>query len=280
MKQTRQIETAPGFAIVLAGRRIPGHRLILAVIFAVILAMIVTGLDWGWLGRWWPEIIRGVVISLLMLLGSVVLGFALAVPLGLMQLSPNIVLNGAARGFCTLIRGTPLLLQLWLIYFGLGSLFPHFPWIQESIFFPILREGWPFGLLALTLSFAAYEGEVMRGSFASVPRGELQAGKAIGLSGWQLLRRIWFPRAFYQALPTLVGETVLQLKSTPLVATVTVIDIYAVLYQVRQETLLTYEPLLLLAAVYIILTGILVLLGRQIEMRIPGRRPSPSASSS
>ena len=262
---------APGWLnLSFRGRRIPNHRLILAILFLVLIAALVETLDWSWLGKWWPKILSGVGISLAMLVGSVVMGFAGAVPLGLMQNSRNWLINGQARGFCTLIRGTPLLLQLWLIYFGLGSLFPLFPWIQESVFFPILREGWPFGLLALTVSFAAYEGEVMRGAFASVPKGELQAGLAIGMSRWQLLRRIWFPRAFDQALPTLIGETVLQLKSTPLVATVTVIDIYAVLYEVRQETLLTYEPLLLLAAVYLILTGILVTAGRMIENRRRG----------
>ncbi|MCX8502278.1 MAG: ABC transporter permease subunit [Alphaproteobacteria bacterium] len=239
----------------------------MATVFLTLVVILVATLDWSWLDRWWPEILVGVGISLAMLVGSVLIGFACAVPLGLMQNSRNWLINGSARGFCTLIRGTPLLLQLWLIYFGLGSLFPHFPWIQESFLFPILREGWPFGLLALTISFAAYEGEVMRGAFASVPKGELQAGLAIGMSRWQLLRRIWFPRAFDQALPTLIGETVLQLKSTPLVATVTVIDIYAVLYKVRQETLLTYEPLLLLAAVYLVLTGILVQLGRILRNR-------------
>ncbi len=126
-------------------------------------------------------------------------------------------------------------------------------------------------MLALTLSYAGYEGEVMRGAFAGVPRGQLEAGRAFGMRPLLVLRRIWFPQAFFRATPTLAGETVLQLKATPLVATITMIDIYSVASQVRQQTFITYEPLLLLALVYMTITGILVLLFRWLEGRFPVR---------
>ncbi len=106
-------------------------------------------------------------------------------------------------------------------------------------------------------------------SFAGVPRGELEAGRAFGMGRWTLFRRIWLPRAIQRALPTLNGETVLQLKSTPLVATITVIDVYAVISKVRQDTFLTYEPLLLLALIYLCLTAVLVAGFRAMERRIP-----------
>ena len=156
-----------------------------------------------------------------------------------------------AQAFCTVIRGTPLLLQLWLLYYGLGSLFPQFPWIRQSELWPYLRQAWPYAVLSLTISYAAYEGEVMRGAFAGVPRGQLEAARAFGMSRWTIFRRIWLPQAIYRALPTLAGETVLQLKATPLVATITVIDIYAVASRVRQDTFIIYEPLLLLALIYL-----------------------------
>lgn len=85
----------------------------------------------------------------------------------------------------------------------------------------------------------------------------------------KILRRIWLPRAIHRALPTLNGETILQLKSTPLVATVTVVDLYGVISRVRQETYLTYEPLLLLAAIYLVLTAILVWIFRRFENAVP-----------
>ena len=111
----------------------------------------------------------------------------------------------------------------------------------------------------------------MRGAFAGVPRGQLEAGRAFGMSRWKVFRRIWLPQAIHRALPTLAGETVLQLKATPLVATITMVDIYAVASRVRQETFITYEPLLLLALVYLMITGVLVFGFRKLEARIPQR---------
>jgi polar amino acid transport system permease protein len=102
-----------------------------------------------------------------------------------------------------------------------------------------------------------------------VPQGELEAARAFGMNRWTLFRRIWFPRALHRALPTLAGEVILQLKSTPLVATITVVDLYAVVLKIRQATYLTYEPLLFLVLAYLCLTGILVLGFRWLENRIP-----------
>ncbi|MEO9705248.1 MAG: ABC transporter permease subunit, partial [Nitratireductor sp.] len=120
-------------------------------------------------------------------------------------------------------------------------------------------------------SFAGYEGEVMRGAFAGVPRGQLESARAFGMSRWKIFRRIWLPQAIQRALPTLAGETVLQLKATPLVATITVVDIYAVSSRVRQDTFIIFEPLLLLALVYLVITGLIVLAFRRLEARVPTR---------
>ena len=93
----------------------------------------------------------------------------------------------------------------------------------------------------------------------------------MGMPRLTILRRIWLPQALHRALPTLGGETVLQLKATPLVATITVVDIYAVATRVRQDTFIIYEPLLLLALVYMVITGIIVLAFRWLEHRVPSR---------
>jgi polar amino acid transport system permease protein len=206
-----------------------------------------------------------------MLVVTCVLGILCAVPLGLAQAAGPVWLAAPAAAFCTAIRGTPLLLQLWLLYYGLGSLFPQYPWIRHSELWPYLRQAWPYAVLSLTLSYAAYEGEVMRGAFAGVPRGQLEAARAFGMSRWKIFRRIWLPQALYRALPTLSGETVLQLKATPLVATITMVDIYSVASRVRQETFITYEPLLVLALVYMAITGVLIFGFRKLEARIPNR---------
>lgn len=247
------------------------HRIGLLVVALALVASAALFGRWDWLPAYLPRLGHGVVVTLAMLVGSAVLGFLFAVPLGLAQVVGPFWLRWPAAAFCTAIRGTPLLLQLWLLYYGLGSLFPSIPGIRSSFLWPYLREAWPYGLAALTISFAAYEGEVMRGAFAGVPSGELQAGRAFGMSPFKMFRRIWMPRAIHRALPTLNGETVLQLKATPLVATITVVDLYGVISRVRQETYLTYEPLLLLAAIYMVLTAILVILFRYFENRIPTR---------
>lgn len=247
------------------------HRIVLVLVAAVLVALMITTMRWDWLPKYSDRLLLGIWRTVWLLVLSVVIGFVFAVPLGLAQVTGPKLLAWPARGFCTLIRGTPLLLQLWLLYFGLGSLFPHMPAIRQSFLWDYLRLSWPYGLLALTLSFAGYEGEVMRGAFAGVPRGELEAARAFGMGGFTTLRRIWLPRAFYRVLPTLGGEVIMQLKSTPLVATITVVDVYGVIAQVRQDTYLVYSPLLFLAFVYMCLTGILVVLVRLVESRVPVR---------
>jgi polar amino acid transport system permease protein len=209
---------------------------------------------------------------LLLLAISLAFGFALAVPIGLVLVSGPRWLKWRASGFCSVIRGTPLLIQLWLLYYGLGSFFPQIPWIRQSFLWPVLREGFFYAALAFTLSFAGYEGAVMKGAFLSVPKGELEAARAFGMSPWTVLRRIWLPRAFRIVLPTLGGETILQLKATPLAATVTVIELYGASYQIRQDTYRVYEPLLMVAVIYLALTYVITRGFAYIERQVPQRR--------
>ncbi|WP_253944364.1 ABC transporter permease [Pseudogemmobacter hezensis] len=249
------------------------HRIVMLMIALALVVWIVLAGNWSWLPKYAPMIGQGIWRTVWLLVLSLVIGFALAVPLGLAQASGPWYLARPAQAFCTVIRGTPLLLQIWLLYFGLGALFPSIPWIRESDLWPLLRQAWPYALVALSLSFAGYEGEVMRGAFASVPRGQLEAARAMGMPRRKILSRISFPLALRSVLPTLGGETVLQLKATPLVATITVVEIYAVTSRVRQDTLIIYEPLFLLAAVYLVLAGIIVALFRWFEGRQPRRQP-------
>ena len=245
------------------------HRIALVAAGIAIVAWAALTMRWDWLPDYTDKLIAGAGTTLWLLVLTSAIGFLLAVPIGLVQVTGPRWLSMPARTFCTIIRGTPLLLQLWLLYYGLGSLFAYWPEVRQSWAWPYLRSAWPYGVTALTLSFAGYEGEVMRGAFAGVPRGELEAARAYGMSPFTAFRRIWLSRAIHRALPTLSGETVLQLKATPLVATITVVDLYGVISRVRQATFLTYEPLLLLALIYMILTGILVVAFRWLEARVP-----------
>ncbi len=224
---------------------------------------------WSWVPEYLPKFVSGLWITLQLLSLSVFFGMLLAIPIGLVQVTGPRWLGAIARGFCTVVRGTPLLIQLWLLYYGLGALFPMVPGIRESFLWPVLREAFPFAVLAFTISVAGYEGEIMRGAFKSVPKGELEAARAFGMGRFTLLRRIWLPRALQNVFPTLAGEFVLTLKSTPLAATITVFDVYGVGSIVRQETYRIYEPLLFVAAIYICLTGIIVLVFNWLERRVP-----------
>lgn len=251
--------------------RMAGHRTVMIAIGVAIAVACAVMMRWDWLPTYAGHIAAGVWRTVWILVVTSVLGMALAIPIGLAQVTGPWWLSAPARAFCTVIRGTPLLIQLWLFYYGLGSLFAQFPEIRDSVFWPLLRQAWPYGVLALTLSFAGYEGEVMRGAFAGVPKGQLEAARAYGMSRATRFRRIWLPQAVHRALPTLAGETVLQLKATPLVATITVFDIFAVASRVRQDTFIVYEPLLLVAAVYMILSALIVFSFRRFEARLPVR---------
>ncbi len=228
-------------------------------------------MEWYWLPEYLPRFLEGILVTLELLGLSIVFGMALAIPIGLVQVTGPWPLAWAARAFCTVIRGTPLLIQIWLIYYGLGSLFPSIPGIRETMIWPLLREAFPYAVVAFSLSVAGYEGEVMRGAFRGVPRGELEAARAMGMSPFTVLRRIWLPRALQNVVPTLAGEFILTLKSTPLAATITVYEVYGIGSIVRQETYRIYEPLLFVALIYLLLTFVMVIGFRLLERRMPRR---------
>lgn len=229
-------------------------------------------MQFDWIVKYWPLLLDGAYQTLALLVISVVFGFLLAIGLAFAQVSGGPVARNLSRAYCTFFRGTPLLIQLWLLYYGVGSLLPMIPGIRQSFLWPVLREGFFFAALSFTLNYAAYEAEVLRGALLAVPKGELEAGRAVGMSPWTLVRRIWLPRAIRIALPTVVGEIVLQLKSTPLAFTVTVVDLYAVAYKVRQDTLLVYEPLLVVTLFYVFLTLLITRFFKGIEGQVPIRR--------
>lgn len=226
-------------------------------------------MQWYWLPDYAWQFVEGIWLTIQLLSLSLFFGMILAIPIGLVQVTGPRPLALLARGFCTVIRGTPLLIQLWLVYYGLGSLFPFIPGLRESFLWPVLREAFPYAIFAFSLSVAGYEGEIMRGAFLGVPKGELEAAKASGMRPFTILRRIWLPRALQNVFPTLSGEAILTLKATPLAATITIFEAYGVSSIVRQETYRIYEPLLLLAAIYLCLTGVLVVFFRYMENRIP-----------
>ncbi|AIC28899.1 MULTISPECIES: ABC transporter permease [Rhizobium] len=229
-------------------------------------------MNFSWVSNYWPLLAAGATQTVMLLVISVALGFVLAIGLALAQIGGPHWLRWCAKSYCTCLRGTPLLIQLWLLYYGVGSLLPMIPGLRSSFVWPIVREGFFFAAVSFTLNYAAYEAEVLRGALLAVPKGELEAGRAFGMTHWTLLRRIWLPRAIRIALPTIAGEVVLQLKATPLAFTVTVMDLYAVAYKIRQDTLLVYEPLIVVTIFYVCLTIVITRAFRIVERQVPARR--------
>ncbi|ESR25744.1 ABC transporter permease [Lutibaculum baratangense] len=229
-------------------------------------------MDFDWLPRYWPLLVEGFWRTLWLVALSGVFGFLLAIPVALAQVAGGRILAGLSRAFTTTIRGTPLLVQLYLVYYGLGSLMADIPAIRYGPLWPYLRDGFWYATFAFTISVAAYQGEIIRGGLLAVPRGEIEAARAFGMRRSRILRRIWLPRALQVSLPALSGEAILLLKSTPLAATVTVIDLFGAANVVRSETFLTYEPLLFVAAVYVLCAFVIAVAFRLIERRVPSRR--------
>lgn len=229
-------------------------------------------MHWSWLPTYIPYFIQGLGITLLVWVFSVVVGFVFAIPIALAQVTGAWPSRTMAKLFCGYIRFTPLLMQLYMLYAGIGSIFPFIPGMREHAMWLIRLDAIYYGLAAFTMSFAGYEAEIMRGAFLSVPRGELEAARAIGMSPWKVLIRVWLPRAVLQALPTLTGDVIGQLKSTPLIFALPVMDLMAVVFKVQQDTYIIYEPLIFLALIYMALTFITTRAFGYVEKLVPTRR--------
>ncbi|MFG6668664.1 ABC transporter permease [Halomonas sp. HNIBRBA4712] len=231
-------------------------------------------MDFSWLSDpFYQEYLwEGFVNTLWLLLVSAVGGQLLAVGVALARLRGPRPLAWLAAAFTSVIRGTPLLVQLFFFYYGVGHLIEGVPGLRDTWLWPMMRDPFFFGAVTFICSVGAYSGEVIRGAMLSVPSGELEAGRAFGLSGRQVLVRLWLPRAIQLCLPTLTGEMILLLKSIPLVSTIALMDLLQAANIIRDETFLVYEPLLLIAGIYLATTVVLTVTLRLVELNFPGMR--------
>jgi polar amino acid transport system permease protein len=215
-----------------------------------------------------PPIVDGIRTTIALLVLAWISGNALAILTALARVSRSLPLRALSWVYIQVIRGTPLLVQIYLLYYGIGSLLTRDPAIRHSIFWPILRDGFWYAVLALGVSTGAYSGEIIRGAISAVPRGEVEAARALGLGPFHRTRLIVLPRAIQSCLPALAGETILLLKSTALASTVTVLDVMGQAEYQRAQKALTYAPLLTAALVYIVLTLIITRLFILVERRM------------
>jgi polar amino acid transport system permease protein len=209
--------------------------------------------------RFWD----GTLITLKLVFLSSILGLIIAMPMALARSSHFRRYWIPAYIYIYFFRGTPLLIQLFILYYGLGQ----FEAITQSFLWPVLSDAQWCGLIGLTLNTAAYTAEILRGGIRAVPRGEIEAARAYGMSWWLLQRRIILPRALRIAWPAYGNEVVLLLKGSALVSTIAVWDLMG---EARSVFARTYalEIFLYAALIYFLLTFVLTRVFYQVEKRI------------
>jgi octopine/nopaline transport system permease protein len=206
-------------------------------------------MDFEFLGQTLLLLLSGVPLLLQLAFFSIAAGVVLAVLLALMRLSGNPALDYPARSYVFVFRGTPLLVQIFLIYYGLGQ----FPEIRQSFLWPFLRQPYWCALLALTLNTAAYSSEIIRGGILSVPFGQIEAARACGMSRWLIFRRITVPQGLRVALPAYGNEIILMTRSTALASVITLMEVTGIASKIISETFRAVEVFICAGAIYLVL---------------------------
>jgi len=196
-----------------------------------------------------PQLLGGLLVTLELTVLSLIVGMVLALPLAALRTAGSPILWMPAYGYITFFRGTPLLVQIFLIYYGTGQ----FDWVRATPLWPMLRQAYWCAILAFSMNTAAYTAEILRGAIEAVPRGEIEAGSALGMSRWLVFRLISLPRAFRLALPAYGNEIILVIKSSSLASTITLLDITGVARTLVAHTYAPYEVFLVAGALYLVL---------------------------
>lgn len=197
-----------------------------------------------------PLMLSGFGITLQLLVVSASLGLILAIVLLLMRLSGKFYLDWVAQVYIYIFRGTPILVQIFIIYYGL----PQFEAVRDSIFWDVLREPTGCAILALTLNTGAYVSEILRGGVIGVDKGLLEAGSALGMSTSQKFIYITTPIATRLSLPAYSNDVISLLKSTALASTITIADMTGIARTIVADTYAPYEVFISLAVVYMTFT--------------------------
>lgn len=207
-------------------------------------------MTWEFIKETFPVLLGGVPETFILVCSSVLLGFFLSVGIAVLRLSKSKSCQSFAYGYVYIFRSTPLLVQLFLIYYGSGQFRGFF----ESVgLWHLLREPWFCAILALTLNTGAYTSEIIRGGIQSVPWGQLEAARACGMSGFLLFRRIIFPVAIRQALPGYGNEIILMVKATSLTSTITLLEIFGEAKKAYAASFQPVETLIIAGAIYLTL---------------------------
>ncbi|BAV51131.1 ABC transporter permease [Mesorhizobium sp. 113-1-2] len=209
-----------------------------------------------------PVLLKGLWVTAALTLVSVLIGFNLGLGLALMRLSSNAFSAGFAKYYSNVFRGTPLLVQIFIFYYGLGevSLVRNNP-----VLWWVISDGSRCAVLALALNTAAYTSEILRGGLMSVPAGLVEAAQACGMSRVLRFRRIEFPLAIRQALPAYGNELILVVKGTSLASTITVLEITGYAKRLMSQTFAIFEIFAIAGILYLVINLLLITITRSIE---------------
>lgn len=210
-----------------------------------------------------PSYLHGAGVTLVLTLGALAIGLLCALPLAVLRGWPSRWVAGPVWAFTYVIRGTPLLVQLFLVYYGLAQ----FDVVRQSVLWPWLSSASFCAVAAFAVNTCAYTVEILHGAMRAVPAGEIEAGRAMGMSRGVMLRRVILAAAFRRMLPAYGNEAILMLQATSLASTVTLMDITGAARNMNSTYYLPFEAFLTAAALYLVLTTALVGLFHAAERR-------------
>jgi len=211
-----------------------------------------------------PKLLSGLNLTIQLVTTSLLIGFCLAIGLALLRLSNNTFLSFFAKTYIFYFRGTPLLVQIFLIYYGIAQ----FEIIRETFVWSFFKEAYWCGILALTLNTCAYSSEIIRGGIMSVPFGQIESAKSVGMSGFLLYRRIILPIAFRQALPAYGNEMILMVKATSLVSTITLMEVTGIARLIIAKTFSPVEIFIVAGLIYLTINFIVTRLVNFCEIKL------------
>ena len=220
-------------------------------------------MNWEVIIKWLPKLAQGATLTLELVAIAVIAGLLLAIPLGIARSSRLWYVRALPYAYIFFFRGTPLLVQLFLVYYGLAQ----FDAVRSSALWPYLRDPFWCATATMTLHTAAYIAEILRGAIQAIPKGEIEAARALGMSRPKALFYIMLPRAARIGLPAYSNEVILMLHSTALAFTATVPDLLKIARDINAATYQPFYAFGIAAVLYLIISYGLISLFRKAEKR-------------
>ncbi|MDM7856749.1 ABC transporter permease [Thiopseudomonas acetoxidans] len=211
-------------------------------------------MNWDVIWKWTPKLVEGAWLTLELVGIAVIVGLLIAIPLGMARSSKLWYVRAVPYSYIFFFRGTPLLLQLFLVYYGVAQ----FEAVREGPLWPYLRDPYWCALIAMTLHTAAYIAEIIRGAIYAVPAGEVEAARALGMSRWQTMMHVVLPRAIRIGLPAYSNEVILMLKASSLASTITLLELTGMARTIIARTYLPVEIFFAAGLFYLLMTFLLV----------------------